>query len=537
LYGAKIYTGAPRWETVEALLVREGRVVRAGSRAELARQAGPAARSVDLGGGVALPGLADAHGHLSSLGAALENVDLTSCASYAELIERVRARAERAAPGSWILGRGWDQTRWSPSEFPHHAALSAAVGDHPVLLTRVDGHAALANQLALERAGLARLGLREDQVAGGRVLLGSDGMPTGVFIDNAIDLLRGVLAEPTREELRGRLLAAQAHLLALGLTAVHDMGVSPRELELLRELQRAGRWHLRVIAYLSGDRPWNPSDLAPIPRVQALQSDARARVLLAGVKLYADGALGSRGAALLEPYADEPGTRGLLVQEPASLAERLRACARDRLQPATHAIGDRANRLVLDLYGDWLLREAGALELRPRIEHAQVVHPRDWSRFEALGVVASMQPTHATSDMRWAEARLGSERLAGAYAWRELGLASGLLALGSDFPVESADPLLGLYAARTRTDALGEPSGGWLAEQRLSAAEALSGYTLGAARAARLERELGGLRAGCAADLTLLDFDPLECDAAELLNAHARQVWIAGVRVLPDPAP
>ncbi len=530
IHGGKIYTGAPHWDVVEALLVQDGMVVTAGPLADLRALAAQAVREIDLQGGYAMPGLHDAHGHLLGLGTALIQVDLQGSTSFADVVERVRARAKETPAGEWIEGRGWDHTRWPGAEFPHHAALSQAIPDHPVLLDRVDGHAAIANQAALERAGLWRAFDSETAIEGGRVHLDQTRFPSGVLIDAAVDRVRAIVPSPSDSQVRERLLLAQAHLLELGLVAMHDMGSSPQALRILRKLEASGGWHLRVISYLSGDQPWQPSDLRLVPRVRP-SADRFGRVLLAGVKLYADGALGSRGAALLEPYADEPSQSGLLLASREVLAQRLKACAKAGLQPAIHAIGDRANRMVLDLYADWIVAHANAAGLRPRIEHAQMVAAVDVPRFAALGVIPSMQPTHATSDMRWAQARVGAARLEGLYAWRSLAPELGSLALGSDFPVESASPLEGLYAARTRQDAQGEPPGGWLPLQCLTADQAAAGYTLGAARAARLEQRLGCLREGFAADVSVFDVDPLDLDAARLLAGQARAVIIDGVVV------
>jgi predicted amidohydrolase YtcJ len=512
--GGTIYLGHPRWEATDALWVRDGRVTAIGDEARaLAREA--RGQTIDLRGGFAVPGLQDAHGHLEGLGAALETVDLRGCASFEELIERVRAQAERQPSGSWIEGRGWDQNLWPDKAFPHHAGLSALVRDHPVMLRRVDGHAALVNQAALTAAGLD--GARE--VPGGEVLLDEAGAPTGVLIDAAMGLVGAVVPRPDPATRERRLLAAQAACLAAGLTAVHDMGVDRWTVETLGRLAAEGRWRLRTALYLSMDAGTTRAELAAVPRTP----DRGGTVWVSGVKLYVDGALGSRGAALHADYADRPGSRGLLLLEPADFARQVALCAELGLQPATHAIGDRANTLVLDVYERALSESGGFGGLRPRIEHAQVVAAADWGRFDALDVVASMQPTHCTSDMGWAVARLGEERALGAYAWRRVQVEPARIAGGSDFPVESERPQLGLYAARTRQDADGQPPGGFFGDQVLSPEEALAVFTCGAAAAVGQSADRGRLETGCAADLTVFDVDPLRGGARELLDA--RVLW------------
>lgn len=518
-------------ETVEALLVEEGLVIAAGAEHEL-RSRAAGAELVDLRGGVAVPGLIDAHAHLEGLGDALENLDLALVSSYAELVRRVAGEAERRPEGSWIRGRGWDQTRWTEGEFPHHRELSRAVPDHPVLLERVDGHAALANARALELAGLltGEPFLIEDGieggVEGGRILSDEEGEPTGVLIDRAMLLVENAIPAPDRSTRERRILRAQQECLRLGLVGVHDMGISPESASVLEGLAGSGELRLRVVAYLSGNEGLPAEVLARYPREEDLDPAAWLRVV--GVKFVVDGALGSWGAALLEPYSDERSTSGLPQMSEARFDELLSQATRSGLQPATHAIGDRANRMVLDAYERAQHKHPAFAGLRPRIEHAQVVAPEDWGRFASLAVIPSMQPTHATSDMRWAEARLGPERIAGAYAWRRLASPRSPLAFGSDFPVERVSPLEGLYAARTRMDREGSPPGGWRSDQALDPGGALAGFTSGAAYAAREEDRRGRLRPGYHADLTVLDVDPLTCEPNALLRAQVLMTVIDG---------
>lgn len=509
---------------VEALLVEDGRVRKVGTLAELEAEAAAAgARRLDLHGATAVPGLQDAHGHLESYGESLEQLDLRAVEGFDELVARVARAAAELPAGAWVRGRGWDQTLWPGGEFPTHAALSEAVPSHPVLLERVDGHAALVNAKALELAGLKDAKALPRRVEGGEILRDEAGSPTGVLLDRAVELVLPFVPPPTAADLRRRILRAQAALLKLGLTCVHDMGVTPQALSVLRELEQEGLLRLRVIAYLWGNDELDEKLLA---RLRSGGPDARLSV--AGLKLMADGALGSRGAALLEDYSDRPGWRGHLLLSEKELGRRLALCGRYGLQPAVHAIGDRANRVVLDLIDQLEALDAGYRTLRPRIEHAQVLAPKDWPRFPRLGVVPSMQPVHATSDMAWIEKRLGSVRSRGTYVWRTLAGDLGALAFGSDFPVETPDPLRGLYAARTRQDDRGLPAEGFQPEERLDGAAALAGYTSGAAYAVHQEELRGRLLPGFAADLTIVSVDPVTCPPAALLEARALATMIDG---------
>jgi len=525
-------------EPVEALLIEDGLVLAVGTTAEIEARAAAivqhakdfyvdlAVRRIDLGGGVAVPGLVDAHGHLEGLGEALESVDLTGCTSLDVLVERVAARAAELPPGAWVTGRGWDQTRFPGQEFPRHAALSARVADHPVYLRRVDGHAAFVNARALELAGLTGA---LPTIEGGRIVVDENGKATGVLVDAATDLVADHIPPADHDTRVRRILAAQQALLAFGLVGMHDMGTRPATLSVLKELAHDGKLKVRVASYL-----WANEGLASFGRVRVVDDlDAKLRVI--GAKLMVDGALGSRGAALLAPYSDAPAESGLMQMTSAVYAARLREAVAAGLQPATHAIGDAGNRMVLDAYATL----ENVHRLRPRVEHAQVVAESDWARFETLGVIPSVQPTHATSDMRWAEARLGPERVRGAYAWRRLVGPHAPLALGSDFPVESPDPLAGLYAARTRQDASGNPAGGWQPEQRLDGAEALAGFTAGAAYAAHEEERRGKLLPGYAADLSVLSVDPVACEPAALLSARVLATVVDGELVFastPQPS-
>ncbi|MFM7296146.1 MAG: amidohydrolase [Planctomycetota bacterium] len=530
IYLGHVHGGGAAWPSVEALLVRAGKVEAAGALAELEPLAAGCER-IDLRGGVAVPGLQDAHGHFEGLGAALETVDLRGCASYAELVERVRARAAELPAGTWIEGRGWDQNLWSPPEFPHHAELSAALPEHPAILQRVDGHALLANAKAMQLAGVLAARASESFGEGGRVLLDRERRPTGIFVDDACELVQRALPPPTRAVRERRFLLAQSQLLSLGLTAIHDMGIDRDGIAILRALYERGELRIRAVEYLSGSGALDAQSVRGLP----WSSGADQVLSVVGVKLYADGALGSRGAALLEPYQDDPTHAGLALLDRDSLQSAVAVCARAGLQPAVHAIGDRANRMVLDAYERQGQSERNFRSLRPRVEHAQVVAREDWERFEELGAIASMQPTHATSDMPWAPARLGPERIAGAYAWRRLVHDPARLAFGSDFPVESPDPRLGLYAAVTCARPDGTPAGGFLPDQRLTPAEAFAAFTLGAARAAREDERRGLLLPGYAADLTVFAEDPFALAPERWLTLPVRATIVNGEPVFRAP--
>jgi len=518
-----VHTLDPQWPQATALAVQEGRLVAVGETDALVKKF-PDAAVVDLAGRCVMPGLIDAHGHLAALGALKRELDLRDTRSEAEMVERVRARAATLPEGTWILGGRWDQATWGVAALPDNRALSAAVPRHPVLLSRVDGHAALANGAALARAGVTA---GTEAPPGGEIVKDADGAPTGLLVDNAVDLVRRAVPAgggvPTGELWR----TAQEACFAVGLTCVHDAGVSCADLDDLRARYARGELKLRVYAMVS-DEPGIAGWLAVHPP----RSDPRLSVR--AVKMYADGAMGSRGAWMLEEYYDRPGHFGLNVTPVDHLRELSAVAAQLGWQACTHAIGDRANREVLDAY-------AAALEGLPtggprfRIEHAQCVSLADLPRFAQLGVIASMQPTHATSDMRWAMDRVGPERLQGCYAWRRLLDTGARLCFGSDFPVESENPLLGVYAAETRQDLEGKPAGGWGPGQRLSRAEAFRLFTRDAAYAAFLEKEIGMLKPGLRADFVVFDRDVMAVPARELPEARVLETVIDGETVFRAP--
>lgn len=499
-----------------------GRVLAVGEVQTL-RARYPQATHIDASGSTVIPGLIDAHGHVMGLGYALLRADLTGTHDKAEVIARLREYERQLPAGAWLLGGGWDQNRWPGKTFPTAADLDAAFPERPVWLERVDGHAGWANSAALKAtaASAPRALNGKWQPEGGRIER-EDGEPSGVFVDRAMDLVNAVVPAPDQAVREQALRKALETAVANGLTGVHDMGVSRADLALMEQFADTGQLPLRIDTYADG----NNEALADLC-LNGLYRHAGGRLQMRGVKLYMDGALGSRGAALIEDYSDDPGNRGLLLTQPAALEAAVRKAHGCNVQVATHAIGDRGNRIVLDTYAR-VLADAKDSDHRWRIEHAQVVALDDIARFEPLGIIASMQPTHATSDMPWAQDRVGPQRIQGAYAWQRFLDSGARLALGSDFPVESPDPRLGLYAAVTRQDRAGSPANGWLPEQKLSAVEALRGFTADAAYAGRDETEVGQLAPGLRADFVILEQDPLGVPENDLDELKIRSTWVDG---------
>jgi predicted amidohydrolase YtcJ len=514
--GASVYTAWDETPRKSAILVRDGKVVSVGAEAEI-RAAAPAAKVVDLAGAVLVPGLVDAHGHVRSLGALRRMIDCRGL-SKDEILLRVRALSASAAPGTWIKGRAWDQNRWTDTAFPTAADLEPASPKAPVVLRRVDGHAIWVNAAALRAAGVTKA---TPDPPGGRIERLKDGSPAGVLVDNAMALVEKAVPEPGPDEIRKDIVAGLEACAKAGLTGVGEASASSREdLATYESLAREGRLPIRVYATVG------PKDLdAAIARGPFTVG----RLTVRAVKLFADGALGSRGAALLADYSDQPGNRGLDVTPPEEIAKLVEKAFRGGFQVWTHAIGDRANRTTLDAY-EKALEAVKPADARPRIEHAQVIAPGDFERFAKLGVIASVQPTHATSDWPWAEARLGKDRVKGAYAWRTLLKAGAKLAGGSDFPVESEDPRLGIFAAVTRQEPDGKPPGGWRPEEGLGRAEALRLFTSDNAYAEFAEKRRGRIEPGFDADFTVLDreiFAP-GTPAGEILKAKVVMTVVGG---------
>ncbi len=520
---ARIYTVDDARPVVSAMAVRDGVVLFTGSAREALALRGSGTRVVDLGGRTVIPGMVDAHAHLLGLGQSLRNVDLVGARSYDEVIARVVAFAKGQPDGTWILGRGWDQNDWGDTRFPTHEALSRALPNHPVWLTRVDGHAGLANAAALRAAGVTAASA---DPSGGRIERTTTREPTGVFIDNAKSLVERAIPAPSREDTRRAISAAISESHRWGLVGLHDAGESRATIDLLEEMAKAGQLPFRLYVMVGDDSAAIAHYLARGPQSGLYGNHLWIRAF----KLYADGALGSRGAALLEPYADDPNNRGLLLTAPAHIQDVARRALRAGFQVNTHAIGDRGNRVVLDAY-DAALRATPTADHRFRVEHAQILNHDDIPRFAELGVIPSMQAVHQTSDMYWAGSRLGPGRLLGAYAWRSLLNTGVVVPNGSDFPVEAVNPLLSFHSAVSRQDAENWPVGGWMPEQRMTRDEALKAMTIWPAYAGFQEATMGSLSPGKLADFVVLDRDIMTVPERDILGTSVLATYIGGKAV------
>ncbi|MEH0167432.1 amidohydrolase [Paucibacter sp. JuS9] len=506
-----------------------GRVVATGKLAALEAKAVDA-RRVDAKGQVLMPGLIDAHGHVLDLGFSRLSLSLRETADLNAALAAIKAHAAKWPDSAWLLGGGWNQANWKLGRFPTAAELDSAESQRPVWLERVDGHAGWANSRALQIAGITR---DTPDPQGGKIERDERGEPTGVLVDGAMGLVGRHIPEPSKAQARAALEVAQKELLSLGLTSVQDAGISNEADQLMREFAAEGKLKVRIDGMARG------SDNALIERLRRegpLAPSGDGMYSLRMVKLFADGALGSRGAALLAPYSDAPQTQGLLFNKNDELLARMRAAAKAGFQVNVHAIGDAANRQVLVGF-ETLQREMGAKStaLRHRIEHAQVIALADIPRLAKAQVIASVQPVHATSDMNMAEDRVGAQRIQGAYAWQRLLKAGARLACGSDFPVEEPTPWAGLYAAVTRQDAEGKPPGGWYGQQALNSLQALDCFTRAAAYATRREGEIGTLTPGARADFIIVDHDPLGASPAALLKTKVLQTWVGGKLVFEAP--
>ncbi len=493
------------------------------SRRELKKNAGKPLYDwrTDMGGKTLLPGFIDAHGHVMGLGYATLSLDLSGAKSLEEAKSRIAAYIAANPERKWILGRGWNQEVWGLGRFPTAADLESVAAGRAVWLERADGHAGWASATAMREAGVTSA---TKSPAGGRIETGPDGAPSGVFVDAAMQLIEKAVPRPLPKENDAAFLQAQQQLLANGITAVADMGTTPDAWLSYRRMGDIGALRVRIMSYADGtETATRVGGKGPTPW---LYDD---RLRMGGVKIYADGALGSRGAALKAPYADAPGERGLALLSDTQLQNQMSRAAMDGFQVAVHAIGDRANAEALDAIQ--VLSGTYSGDRRWRIEHAQVVDPADLKSFGRFGTIASMQPTHATSDRTMAEARLGQARLAGAYAWRSM-LANGAkLAFGSDFPVERPDPFDGWAAAFTRQDANGQPAGGWRPEEAVTREQAWWAFTGGAAYAGFAEGKFGSLAPGQKADFIIVDRDPLRATPEELRATQVQQTWIGGEKV------
>ena len=477
----------------------------------------PDAQQVDGKGLYVLPGLTDSHAHLSGHGLAAIRLDLVGSPSVEDAVERIREFSAANPQARWILGRGWNQVLWPVKEFPTAAHIDAVVSDRPVWLRRIDGHAGWANSVALELAGITD---DTPDPIGGKIVRDDAGKATGVLIDKAMDMLDNIEPKPNKEELRAAFLKAIELLVPEGMTGMHDAGITTTEAEVLMSMADDGELNMRIYAMISDAGEHLDAIGKPI------KGYGNDRLDIQSVKLYSDGALGSRGAAMIDPYADDTENRGLPFWTQDELDGFVEKANGMGFQVGIHAIGDLGNRMALDAFER--VQGGEPSPLRNRIEHSQIVALDDIPRFAELGVIASMQSIHATSDMNMAEDRIGSERIKGGYAWRRMLDSGAVLANGSDFPVERSNPFLGLYAAVTRQDGGGLPAGGWYADQAMTRAEALHSFTLAAAYAAHAEDRLGSLEPGKWADFIVVDRDYFEIPAAEIDDIRVLQTWVGG---------
>jgi len=513
---ATVYTVDSTFSQAQAFAVRDGHFVAVGRAADLQGRYQPA-QTVDARGQFIYPGFYDAHCHFYRYALGLRSANLVSAGSWAETVGRLTAHRRQQPTAAWLTGRGWDQNDWPGQRYPTKDTLDRLFPNVPVLITRVDGHAALVNQKALDLAGVTAA----TPISGGIIGRDAHGRLTGLLVDNAVKLVAAKIPEPSPAEADASLLQGQQNCLAVGLTSLADAGLNKEDIDRMAALQKAGKLHLRLYAMLN-PTPENKAHYLP---KGPFFSD---NLTISSFKVYADGALGSRGAALLAPYTDRPHETGFLLQHPEYYRNLAKELAATRFQMNTHAIGDSSNRLLLDIYGAAL---AGQTDRRWRIEHAQVVSPQDVPKFGQYHIVPSVQPAHATSDMYWAGERLGAQRLKTAYVYQDLLKQYGQLALGSDFPVEDINPLYGFHAAVARQDGKNFPAGGFQMENALTRQQALRGMTTWAAHAAFEDRRKGQIKPGMLADFVVLNTDLLTAPNEKLHDLKVQQTWIGGKRV------
>ncbi|MEM6983188.1 MAG: amidohydrolase family protein [Pseudomonadota bacterium] len=513
LYKGKMRHGEVN--TFTTLVIKDGKVVKTGP--DSLKNSFPGATLIDANGKTLLPGLIDAHGHVIGLGENLSQLDVRGAKS----VDEITAKLNEFAKGKegWIIGRGWNQELWSDTRFPTAADLDKVVSDRPVILSRVDSHAIWVNSKALE---LANINADTPAPAGGEIIKDEFGKPTGIFIDKAETLVTQHMPATSAQSVSNALDAAGKHLLSLGITSTHDAGIDKTTWQVYKQRAELGTLPLRIVAMLSAASP----DLNMMLKAGRYQ-DAQDFLSIRSVKIYADGALGSRGAALIEEYADRANHFGLMLETQQKLEQLFTLTFKSGFSANTHAIGDRANKIVLDAYQN-VFKQTGGILLRNRMEHAQIVSPEDIPRFKTLKIIPSMQPVHATSDMHMAEQRLTDKQLQGAYAWQTFLEQGSTIAAGSDYPVELANPFDGLYSAITRMDHNQLPENGWRASEVLSREDALRAFTLGGAYAAHQEFKLGSLEQGKWADFILVDQDYFKVPIEQLYKTQVLQTWIAG---------
>ncbi|SJZ75725.1 amidohydrolase [Sediminibacterium ginsengisoli] len=515
IHHAVIYTVDSSFSVAEAMAVKDGKILATGTNDDILKKY-TSANSVDAGGKTIYPGFTDAHAHFVGYGRSLFQVDLFGTTSWQEAVERVKAFAAAHPDLEWIQGRGWDQNKWPGKSFPLNDMLNSAFPDKPVVLTRVDGHAAIANQKALDLAGI-----KAGQTITGGSIETINGKLTGVLIDNACGQVYAKVPAPSKETYAQWLEAAQKNCFAQGLTTITDCGLSYRDVDYIDALQQEGKLDMRLYVMLSDDQENYDKYLKKGPYKTE-------KLFVKGIKVYADGALGSRGACLLQPYSDKPGWQGFLLRNKEHYDSLAQVLAGTDFQMCTHAIGDSANRAILNIYNKYL---KGKNDKRWRIEHAQVISQQDFPLFGSASVIPSVQPTHGTSDMYWAGERLGAERLKGAYAYKQLLQQNGWLPLGTDFPVEDISPFKTFLAAVVRKDASGYPAAGFQMDNALSREEAIRGMTIWAAKANFMEKETGSLEAGKKADFILLDQDLMKVADTSILKVKVTATYLGGKKV------
>ncbi len=514
---ANVHTVDPARPSAEAVAVCGERIARVGTNDDVRRLAGSHTRTIDAHGQLLVPGFNDAHVHFVSGAEELVGVDLRPAKTSQEFAARLRTHAGRLPQGRWILGGYWDHEAWPDKRLPTHELIDAGTLDNPVFVQRLDGHMAVANAAAMKLAGITR---DTPSPAGGTIVKDASGEPTGVFKDNAMDLVTRAIPPASLDETIEKARAALKHAASLGVTTVQDMTASATELRAYTALRASGELTARIYSIQN-------HDIEGLTDAGIATGFGDDWIRIGGQKLFADGSMGSGTAAFFDPYADDPSTSGLLLHTPAALEQAIFAADAAGFQVIVHAIGDRANALVLDAF-EKLQRERGRRDRRLRIEHAQVVRDEDKRRFAALGVIASIQPSHCIDDMRWAERRIGPARSRIAYNFRSFADAGARIAFGTDWYVEPLDPMIGLYAAVTRQFADGTPEGGWFPQERLTMAQALEYYTLGSAYAEFAETRKGSITEGKLADLVLLSKDLFTVPPREILDTKAVLTIVGG---------
>ena len=512
---AKVYTVNPDFTIEECMAVKDGKILEIGKEEKVLKRF-KSNKVIDAEGRVIYPGFIDAHCHFYHYGLGLlKRADLIGTQSFDEIIEIIKKHHNKY-PSYWIEGRGWDQNDWQVKEFPTREKLDELFPDNPVILTRIDGHAVLVNKKALELTGIDK----NTTVDGGRIIL-KNGEPTGVLIDNAIELVSDSIPEPDNNMKALALLTAEKNCFEVGLTGIHDACLDKDIVELIDSLQKNGEMKMKVYAMLSQ----NEENISRFVKNGTYKTN---RLNVRSIKLFADGALGSRGARLIKPYSDDPGNSGMIITSPDTIRYVCKIALESGYQVNTHAIGDSANRLILKIYSEFI---KGKNDKRWRIEHSQVIAPEDFELFGKYSVIPSVQPTHATSDMYWAEDRVGAERIKGAYAYKQLLNENGWIPLGTDFPIENISPFYTFYAAVARKDLKGWPDKGFQKENVLSREETLRGMTIWAAKAAFETDEKGSLEPGKTADFIILDKDIMEIPEEEIPEVKVWKTFINGEEV------